>query len=305
MSNVLALRDIRKTFYVGFFRKKSEILRGVNLQVEPGEIFGFLGPNGAGKTTTIKILMGLIFPTSGDVKVLGHSPTETNFRQRIGFLPDNPYFYSYLTGEEFLDFYARLFGFRKAERVRKINRLLELVDMEKARSLALNKYSKGMLQRIGMAQSLLNDPELAIMDEPMTGLDPVGRKDIRDIILRLRSEKKTVFFSTHILSDVELICDRVAIMVRGEIRGQGTLTELLGKNIRGVEVCVSHLESSALEEMQKKFGVVRSQSGQALFTIEEGQTEGLLQEVLLKKGKVVSVTPHRESLERLFLSEIR
>ncbi len=211
----VSVEALVKEFRPGFARRPVRVLDDVSFSVERGEIFGFVGPNGAGKTTTLKILMGLIRPTSGTVSILGHDVGETEFRRHVGFLPEAPYFYDYLTGREFLAFYAKVCGVATSKRAERIATLLEWVGLEGAASARLRTYSKGMLQRIGIAQALVHDPEVVFLDEPMSGLDPIGRKEIRDLILRLHAEGKTVFMNTHILSDVEMLCDRVAIIVRG------------------------------------------------------------------------------------------
>lgn len=226
---VIETEGLSKEFRVGFAMKRVLALDDLNLKVEEGEIFGYIGPNGAGKTTTLKIMMGLIYPTSGNVQIFGRDIKNINIKMDIGFLPEAPYFYDYLTTGEFLDFYGQLFGLGKKERRRRIEELLDMVDLRWVKDTQLRKFSRGMLQRIGIAQALINDPRLVILDEPMSGLDPVGRTKIRDVILRLKDEGKTVFFSSHILSDVEMICDRVGILVNGRLKEVGKLEELLGE----------------------------------------------------------------------------
>jgi len=232
-------------------------LDSLNLQIEAGEIFGLLGPNGAGKTTTFKLLLGLIFPTSGTAWVLGKHIREVKFKKEVGFLPEQPYFYDYLTGEEFLDFYAQLFRFDKKTRKTKVRNLLEMVGIaEKAESLQLRKFSRGMLQRIGIAQALINDPELVILDEPLSGLDPVGRKEVRDIILRLKSEGRTVVFSSHVLSDVEAICSRVGILMQGRLQRVERLDEFPPREagVESLEMVVSGLNEIGREAIQSLGG---------------------------------------------------
>jgi ABC-2 type transport system ATP-binding protein len=236
---VIEVKDLRKTYLTPFARRKVEALRGVTFSVERGQIFGFVGPNGAGKTTTIRTLMGLIRPTGGTASLLGHQIPSRAARTKVGFLPEAPYFYDYLTVPELLDLAGRLFGVPHAERVKRADRLIERVGLGKARTQSLKKFSKGMLQRAGLAQALMNDPELVVLDEPMSGLDPIGRKEVRDLILELRDQGKTVFFSTHILSDVEAITDRVAIVARGQLQAHGTPSELVAKTILGVEIAAA------------------------------------------------------------------
>lgn len=223
---VLEARDLTKVYFA-FPRKKTQTLTNLNLTVARGETFGLLGPNGAGKTTSQKLFLGLLRPTTGSVHVFGQSPEDPAVRARIGFLPENPYFYTYLTGREFLEFCADLFGLASATRRSRIPELLQLVDMERAADTQLRKYSKGMLQRIGIAQALINDPELVFLDEPTSGLDPIGHKQIGAIIRSLKAQGKTLFFNSHIMNDVQELCDRVGILNRGKLVALGTLDELL------------------------------------------------------------------------------
>src|SRR5207248_8190532 len=223
----IEILGLEKTYTVGFWRKKpKQALKPLHLKVEDGEIFGFLGPNGAGKTTTLKLLMGLIFPTAGSARLLGHDWRDPDVKAVIGFLPEQPYFYDYLTAEELLDYYARLSGMEARARKRRIAEVLSRVGMSANASVQLRKFSKGMLQRIGVAQAIVHDPKLVFLDEPMSGLDPMGRLEVRDLIQSLKDEGKTVFFSTHILSDAETLCDRVAVLDRGELRAVGAVSEL-------------------------------------------------------------------------------
>ena len=231
---MIICEDLTKQFVVGLRQRKVMALQGLNLHVEEGEIFGFLGPNGSGKTTTMKILMGLIYPTSGRARLFGKPIGSVDVKAMIGFLPESPYFYDYVTADEFLTFYGQLFGRRGAPLRRRIDELLELVGLSGSHRTRLRSFSKGMLQRIGLAQALINDPTLVVLDEPMSGLDPIGRKEFRDLILHLKALGKTVFFSSHILSDAETLCDRIGIIINGQLRETGRLDELLrrdrGKN---------------------------------------------------------------------------
>ncbi len=233
------VHDLRKTYRTPFTRKKVEALRGVTFGVERGHIFGFVGPNGAGKTTTIRALMGLVRPTGGSAQLLGCELPSRAARFKIGFLPESPYFYDYLDVGELCDLAGRLFGLAPQVRKRRADELIEKVGLGRARGQSLKKFSKGMLQRAGLAQALMNDPELVVLDEPMSGLDPIGRKEVRDLILELRDQGKTVFFSTHILSDVEAITDRVAIIARGQLQAHGTPADLVSRSLRGVDVIVA------------------------------------------------------------------
>jgi ABC-2 type transport system ATP-binding protein len=266
-----------------------------------------LGHNGAGKTTTLKLLMGLLVPTAGTALILGRPIEDVAVRQRVGFLPESPYFYEYLTAEEFLTFYGQLFGLGGAPLARKVDELLEMVSMVDARRLPLGKFSKGMLQRIGLAQALINDPQLVILDEPMSGLDPIGRRDVRDIILRLREDGKTVFFSTHILPDVEMICDRVGILVRGRLRAVGAVHELVGAaSVTSVEVVVEGVAEAGLQEVTRLGGTVVRRGHQVLIKLEgETGVSALLDIVRRHAGRVVSLVPHKRSLEDLFLRETK
>jgi len=284
---IVEAEHLQKTFALGFFRKKVRAVDDVSFTVEKNEIFGFLGPNGAGKTTTLKMLMGLIFPSRGQARIFGRPIAERAVKQRLGFLPENPYFYDYLSGAELLDLMGHLFGLGRAERRRRARTLLERVGLGRAGDLALRKYSKGMLQRLGIAQALINDPELIVLDEPMSGLDPIGRKEIRDLIVELKHEGKTVLFSTHILSDVELICDRVAIVVGGRMRDVGPLKKLLSPRLIDTELVV---------EKEGALAAVRLPP--------DADVDAALRDALAAGKKIVSVTPRKQSLEDLFVREV-
>src|SRR5271170_1980927 len=218
----IEIENLTKEYPHGFLHLKKRLsLEGLTLQVETGEVFGFLGPNGAGKSTTIKLLMRLIFPSSGTARILGKSIEDVSMHRDIGYLPEQPYFYDYLTAAELLDYFARFHNLKAADRRERVARMLKKVGLETARKIQLRKYSKGMLQRVGLAQAILHDPRVVILDEPMSGLDPLGRREVRDIILELKREGRTVLFSTHILSDAEMLCDRVGVIVGGKLRGIG------------------------------------------------------------------------------------
>ena len=277
----------------------------LDLEIEEGEVFGFLGHNGAGKTTTIKLLMGLVYPTSGEAWILDRSIRDVAVKQYIGFLPESPFFYEYLTAEEFLVFYGQLFGIGGLKLAKKIDELLELVSMTDARHRPLRKFSKGMLQRIGIAQALINDPRLVILDEPMSGLDPIGRRDVRDIILRLKHEGKTIFFSSHILPDVEMICDRIGILVKGRLKAVGTVQELAGaSSVNSIELVVEDVSESVLAGIRELAATVMRRGNQILIKLDdEERVNSLLDLILKQKGRVVSLTPHKRSLEDLFLTE--
>jgi ABC-2 type transport system ATP-binding protein len=297
---------LTKEFRLGLRRRRSLAVNGLDLEVEPGEIFGFLGPNGAGKTTTIKILMGLIYPTSGTAWILDREIGDVAVKREIGFLPEAPYFYEYLTSEEFLRFYGQIFGLGGTALVKKIDQMLEMVKLTEARRLPLRKFSKGMLQRIGLAQALINDPKVVILDEPMSGLDPIGRRDVRDVILHLRDQGKTVFFSTHILPDVEMICDRVGILVKGHLRAVGAVQDLVGAGaVTSVEIVVQGLAESGVQEAGRLGGTVVQRGDQVLIKLEDATKVNHMLEVIRRHaGRLVSLVPHKRSLEDLFLKEV-
>src|ERR1044071_842618 len=239
MTPALSTFELTKDYAVGFWRKRPyRALDSLTLDVAPGEVFGFLGPNGAGKTTTLKLLMQLVFPTSGRAEILGRPLGDLSMKRRIGYLPEHPYFYDYLTAEELLAYFAALLGLSGSARTQRVASLLDEVGIAGERRLQLRKFSKGVLQRVGIAQALLNEPELVIFDEPMSGLDPLGRRDVRALILRLRDRGCTVFFSSHVLSDAETLCSRVAILAKGALVASGKLSEMLAFQVRGWELVV-------------------------------------------------------------------
>lgn len=303
MASALKIEDLHKSFKLGFIPRRKKILKGISLTVEQGEIFGYLGPNGAGKTTTIKCILGLIFPQKGKIEVFGHSHLSLQAKERIGYLPENPYFYDYLTASEFLHFYSRLFSMKGKEKEERINSLIRLVGLEKASGVQLRKYSRGMLQRVGLAQAVLNDPSLAILDEPLGGLDPLGRKEFRDIIIRLKEQGKTVFLSSHILQDIEMICDRVAIIVAGEIISQGALQDLISEKILFTEVVLSRVN---LKEFQGLGESISDRGGRALLRVfKEENVEKILELVRARQGKIHSLIPRTETLEDLFVEAVK
>ena len=253
MDTVLRIEDLHKSFKTGFIPKGKKILNGISLEVKAGEIFGYLGPNGAGKTTTLKCVLGLIFPDKGNIEIFGQSNLSMQAKEKIGFLPENPYFYDYLSATEFLSFYSDLTLAKKEEKKAKIATLLKLVGLEHVASLQLRKFSRGMLQRIGLAQALINDPSLVFLDEPLGGLDPLGRKEIRDVIVRLKGEGKTVFLSSHILQDIEMICDRVAILVEGHIINQGPLQDLISEKVKVTEITISGIGPEDLRDLGEHY----------------------------------------------------
>lgn len=294
---------------MGFWRKrKVRSLDGLSLVVNRGEIFGFLGANGAGKTTTLKILMRLIFPTAGSARILGQDIADVSMHQRIGYLPESPYFYDYLTALEFLDYCGQIFGLSASDRQERSRALLSRVRLdEKKWTTQLRKLSKGMLQRVGMAQALVNDPEVIFLDEPMSGLDPIGRREVRDLIAALRLEGKTVFMCTHILSDIEVLCDRVAILRRGRLAQLGTLEELRrGTHEQSrLEVVTTGTDAATLKRYieNNDVQITATPSGLRIEVSAENEVDNVLSALRKAGGKLVAVQPLRQSLEELFLDE--
>jgi len=298
---------LTKEHRVGFWRKRVCVLSQLDLAVHQGEIFGYLGPNGAGKTTTLKLLTGLLRPTSGEVRILGRPPGDVRIQQQVGFLPEQPSFYEYLTGRELLNFYGQLLGLDRSLRRERVEGLARQLRIESALDLQLRKYSKGMLQRLGLAQALVNDPRLVLLDEPMSGLDPVGRREVRDLLLRVKSEGRTVFFSSHIIPDVEMVCDRVGILVGGRLVAQGPLDEILGVRIASIEVTVSQVPREvmgALDHLLVTHPVPRGE--RRLLTVkDEGALTELLGRLLDGKAVIHAVVPQRESLEEYFIRHVQ
>jgi len=298
--------NLTKEYRIGFWRRKVRILSGLNLVVHQGEIFGYLGPNGAGKTTTLKLLMGLVRPTSGEARVLGEGLSDVATKRQVGFLPEQPYFYEYLTGRELLNYYGQLVGLHRSDRAERVEQLAHQLQIASALDLPLRKYSKGMLQRIGLVQALLQDPKLLLLDEPMSGLDPIGRREVRDLLLRLKEEGKTVFFSSHVIPDMEMVCDRVGILVSGRLVAQGSLNEMLEAQIASIEVTISRVPPEALEDVSYLLMTKPvKRGGRVLLTVKD---EGVLAELLarLLDGKAVihAIAPHRESLEEYFFRHV-
>jgi ABC-2 type transport system ATP-binding protein len=301
--HVLEVEKLRKTFVRGFSRTRTEALQDVSFTVNSGEIFGFLGPNGAGKTTTIKILMGLIHPSSGTARVLGAPVGDLNAKLRVGYLPENPYFYDYLSVAELLDMVGRLYGMNRATRRKRGRILIERVGLGHAAKRSLRSFSKGMLQRAGLAQALMGDPDVVVLDEPMSGLDPLGRKEVRELIEELRDAGKTVFFSTHILADATMLCDRVGIIVGGRLRDVGPLGSLLNPRVDRVEIVWSAPEAAAsrLRERDGEHEVTSEGTVTRVPDLDTAQTFATA--VLEQGGRLLQLTPHRQSLEELFVSE--
>jgi ABC-2 type transport system ATP-binding protein len=295
--------SLEKVYQTGFWRnRKKHALKPLTLRVEEGEVFGCLGPNGAGKTTTLKLLLGLVFPSGGSAKILGCDLGDINVKRFIGFLPEQPYFYEHLTSLELLDYYARLSGVDSRERKRKVDKALARVGMTGSGKTQLRKLSKGMLQRVGIAQAIVHDPKLVLLDEPMSGLDPIGRREVRDLVQELNEEGKTIFFSTHILSDAETLCDRVAVLNNGELKGVGVVADLLREVSGNVEVVWHGAQAiaafSALGARCHATGdVVRA-------LLPERSLEAALDALRRSQCRLTSVNPVRATLEDYFLARI-
>jgi ABC-2 type transport system ATP-binding protein len=302
MADAIRIQDLRKDFRLGFIPRTHKILKGITFAVREGEIFGYLGPNGAGKTTTIKCLLGLIRPDAGTIEILGRSHLSPRSREPLGFLPENPYFYDYLTAREFLSFTADLFGIGRPEKNERIAKLLALVGLERAADLPLRKYSRGMLQRAGLAQALINEPKLVILDEPLGGMDPIGRKEIRDIIVRFKDQGRTVFFTSHILQDIEMICDRVAIIVGGRIVKEGALRDLVSERVLFTEAIVAGLAPEAFAGIGES---VSAQGDRVLLRIfDESKVDEVLDLVRAHRGRLLSLSPRTETLEDIFVETV-
>ena len=310
MEYVVEINNLSKDYETGFLKKKRvRALDDLTLNVKGGQIFGFLGGNGAGKTTTIKLLMSLMFPTSGSAKILGLDIADVQMHRRIGYCPENPYFYDYLTAQELMDYFGQLFGLDAKTRRTKTEELLTAVGLEeKDWRRQLRKYSKGMLQRVGLAQSLINEPEIVFMDEPMSGLDPVGRREIRELIASLREKGVTVFMSTHILSDIEALCDEVAILRNGKLAASGNLNDLLvnsGEH-RMLEVSVQGVAADAIREQIEFIAgatISAKPNGANIQILDESDLDAVLTITRDAGGHLISVQPVKQSLEELFVKE--
>jgi ABC-2 type transport system ATP-binding protein len=302
--SAIEIDNLTKDYEVGFWRKrKVRALDCLSLKVEHGQIFGFLGANGAGKTTTLKLLMRLIYPSGGAARILGHDISDVSMHARIGYLPENAYFYDYLTAREFLNYCGELFGQDSGTRKRRTEELLVRVNLEKKSwDRQLRKFSKGMLQRVGLAQALVNDPEIVFLDEPMSGLDPVGRREVRDLIASLRVERKTVFMCSHILSDIEVLCDSVAILKHGRLARAGSLDELRARESSLVEIIATGADEARLKEnLAPGSTITTTASGLRIEVPDEKDIDEAIAALRKANGKLVSVQPVRQSLEELFL----
>jgi len=295
----IEIESLTKDYPTGFLHLKTKrSLENLSMRIEEGESFGFLGPNGAGKSTTIKLLMGIIFPTSGSARILGRPITDVEMHKDIGYLPEQPYFYDYLTAAELLDYFARFYGMKSAERKERVGKMLKKVGLETAEKIQLRKYSKGMLQRVGLAQAILHDPKVVILDEPMSGLDPIGRHEVRDIISELKRGGKTVLFSTHILTDAEMLCDKVGVIVGGKLQGVGRPDEIVGVKAQEIEIVFDaddDVRSATLRAKASKSG------SRYAMRVPEENVFAAIEEVRAAGAKLAAVTPIKPTLEEYFL----
>ena len=300
----IEILGLEKTYSVGFWHKRPKrALHPLHLAVEDGEVFGFLGPNGAGKTTTLKMLMGLVFPSGGSARILGMELDDPRMKAQIGFLPEQPYFYDYLTARELLTYYGQLSGVDSRQLSRKVDSTLERVGLRDATDVQLRKFSKGMLQRAGIAQAILHDPKVVFLDEPMSGLDPMGRREVRSLIEQLKAEGKTVFFSTHILSDAEALCDRVAVINLGQLRGVGAVAELTSGVHGKVEIV---WQGASVPAAIKSFGAETHVAGDTIRAVIPEQNQDAAIEALRREGlRLISVIPVRASLEDYFMAQLK
>ena len=302
--SAIEILGLEKTYSVGFWRKRPKrALHPLHLSVEDGEIFGFLGPNGAGKTTTLKLLMGLVFPTAGSARILGREWTDPRVKAQIGFLPERPYFYDYLTAHELLEYYGQLSGVPAKQRKQRVEQVLQQVGLRDVQGVQLRKFSKGMLQRVGIGQAILHDPKLVFFDEPMSGLDPMGRREVRDLMVQLKREGKTVFFSTHILSDAETLCDRVAIIHKGELRGVGAVEDLTS-SVQGKVEVIWH--GTQVPATLKAAGAECHVTGDRVRAIiDESQQDAVIDALRRERLRLIAITPVRTSLEAYFVEKLR
>jgi ABC-2 type transport system ATP-binding protein len=307
ISPAIRIEELTKDYAIGFWRRRPyRALDRLTLEIEPGEVFGFLGPNGAGKTTTLKLLMQLIYPTSGRAEILGRPVGDIAARQRIGYLPENPSFYDYLTAEELLGYFGQLFGYGPAERRKRVAALLDRVGIGGERRMQLRKFSKGMIQRVGIAQALLNEPEVVFLDEPMSGLDPLGRRDVRSLILQLRDQGRTVFFSSHILADAEALCRRVAVVAGGRLAASGTLTDILAFQVHGWELVMANVSPELLGRIAPALqrATEISTGRYALELSLEQRPERVLTELTAAGATLISLNPMRDTLEDFFMKRV-
>ena len=302
--HAIEIHGLSKDYAVGFWKKQLRpALRSLDLTVNSGETFGFLGPNGAGKTTTLKLLMGIIFPTSGSATILGKDCLDPEVKRKIGFLPEQPYFYDYLSAPELLDYYARLSGVPAISRKQRIDELLGRVGLSDVGAKQLRKFSKGMLQRVGIAQAIIHDPEVVFLDEPMSGLDPVGRHEVRELIQHLKDQGKTIFFSTHILSDAEALCDRVGVIHKGGLRGVGVVNDFRSSVADKTEVI--WLGAGALATVNDLVSDTHITGDTLRATVQSANLDRLLEKLRQQRARLISVTPINRTLEDYFLAQTR
>ncbi|MBD3265110.1 ATP-binding cassette domain-containing protein [bacterium] len=305
--SILRIENLSKEYSKGLVGKKFRALSNLSLEVQEGEIYGFLGPNGAGKTTTIKILLRIIFPTGGTAWLLDREISDTDTKQihKIGYMPENPYFYRFLTGMEFLQFYARLADIDPDQTKKKAEELLDIVSLTHAAKTRIGEYSKGMVTRIGIAQALITDPVLLLMDEPMSGLDPIGRREIRDLILRLKEEKKTIFFCSHILADVEMLCDRIAILDKGVMVKEGTVQDILAVQESSYVVSLDHVSEDAANRLKSAAAKHEDIGGILhLTTPNQEKAQKLAEQAMAEQAKIIEIRPERKTLEDYFVKEV-
>ena len=305
--SAIRTEGLTKDFSIGFWRPRPyRALDSLDLDIAAGETFGFLGPNGAGKTTTLKLLMQLMYPTAGRAEILGRPAGDVAVKRRIGYLPESPYFYDYLTAEELLTYFASLFGYTRPERRRRVSALLDQVGIAGERRLQLRKFSRGMLQRVGIAQALINDPEVVFLDEPMSGLDPLGRREVRELILNLREKGSTVFFSSHVLSDAEALCSRVAILAGGKLVASGRMADLHAFQVRAWELILANVSASSLERHRARIERA-TPLGDQRYSLElplEPSPDLLLRDLTAEGAELVSLNPVRETLEDFFVKKV-
>jgi ABC-2 type transport system ATP-binding protein len=307
MTPAIRIEELTKDYAIGFWRRRPyRALDRLSLEIEPGEVFGFLGPNGAGKTTTLKLLMQLIYPTSGRAEILGCPVGDVAMRRRIGYLPENPSFYDYLTAEELLNYFGELFGYGAADRRQRVSTLLDRVGIGAERRLQLRKFSKGMIQRVGIAQTLLNDPEVIFLDEPMSGLDPLGRRDVRSLILELRDQGRTIFFSSHILADAEALCRRVAVVAGGRLAAAGRLSDILAFQVHGWELVMSNITPDMLARVRTSVRRTTeiSPGRYALELSLDQAPDRVLSDLAAAGASLVSLNPMRDTLEDFFMRRV-
>lgn len=302
--SVLRIQNLSKDYHTGW-GKTLRALNDLSLEVEEGEIFGFLGPNGAGKTTTIKILLSIIFPTKGKAWLLDKEIGDALLMHKIGYMPENPYFYRFLTGEEFLLFYAQLSGMPREDAKKKAARLLEVVNLKHAAKVRIAQYSKGMVTRVGLAQALITDPALLLLDEPMSGLDPIGRKEIRNLIHQLKEEKKTIFFCSHILADIEMLCNRIAILNKGDLVKLGTVSEILDSGPTHYTVTFDNLSPQAFEQVKGMAAECQDYAGVTHFNAKDrSHAQQLIDAATGQGAELREMRLDRGTLEEYFVREV-